>query len=791
MRKLTPILFAGWTLASVVQTEGQSAPAAVPASTTNAAPAALAPAAVPLADVVTVAVDDSNRLQEIETSLANDHLVAETDRILPVMAKEVDQKKSDDDKLFASSPSLPTLRTAHTTWQMVAESLNGPKISLANRISQLDTDESDLGKMRDKWQATLLTAKTSAVPADVLSRINNILATVARTTKEVDALRAKMLSRQSSVALEASRVAAEQSSIEKMQSSAVFLLFVQDSPPIWNVSQPAAGPRSGGLGPFSDQVKALRSYVADKLPTTFIHLGIFILLALGLFWVRRKTDTGDAKQPGMQAPLQVLRMPMAVAAVLALLLSWWLYPLAPRLFEAGLGAAALIPTVIILRRLIEPSLFPILYALVLFYAIDQVRFVAASQPLLGRSIFLFQMVVVLVFLIWLLRSTRLSQMGRPRLETFIRCYLGVALLVIFASALANALGYTHLSYQTGNAMLESSYLAVILYAAVRIADGLVLALLEVKPFSGLGMVQRHSQLLAGNVSRVCRWIAFLFWLWEALDLFSLRAPLWTRGTAWLTTAGPSSTIQPSFFGRLILFVLAIWATFLVSRFLRFCLAEEVYPHVKLGPGVAYAASTMVHYAVLIIGALVALNILGIDLSKYSVLVGALGVGLGFGLQNIMNNFVSGLILLFERPIKVGDVIQVDTAMGTVESIGIRASVIRITNGSEIIMPNGNLISNQVTNWTFSDRQRAIDLPVVVAAKADAKKVMALLIETVKANPQVLKNPPPQVLLTNFSAASLNFELRAWTAGQESWSQTRSELSLAVAEALSRENVAVS
>jgi small-conductance mechanosensitive channel len=166
------------------------------------------------------------------------------------------------------------------------------------------------------------------------------------------------------------------------------------------------------------------------------------------------------------------------------------------------------------------------------------------------------------------------------------------------------------------------------------------------------------------------------------------------------------------------------------------------------------------------------------------------VGLGFGLQNIMNNFVSGIILLFERPIKVGDVIQVDTTLGTVESIGIRASVIRMTNGSEIIMPNGNLISNQVTNWTFSDRQRAIDLPVAVAAKADPQKVMSVLIEVAKAHSEILKSPPPQVLFTNFSGNTLNFELRAWTGNQESWARTRSDLSLAISEALNRENIAM-
>jgi potassium efflux system protein len=176
------------------------------------------------------------------------------------------------------------------------------------------------------------------------------------------------------------------------------------------------------------------------------------------------------------------------------------------------------------------------------------------------------------------------------------------------------------------------------------------------------------------------------------------------------------------------------------------------------------------------------------LSQYTVLAGALGVGLGFGLQNILNNFVSGIILLFERPIKVGDVIQVDTSVGTVQSIGIRASVIRITNGSEIIMPNGNLISNPVTNWTFSNRQRIISIPIAVVSKTDPQRVMSILIETAKANPSVLRQPPPQVLFTNLTGATLNFELQAWTAQHEIWNQTRSDLFLAISAALARENI---
>ena len=149
-------------------------------------------------------------------------------------------------------------------------------------------------------------------------------------------------------------------------------------------------------------------------------------------------------------------------------------------------------------------------------------------------------------------------------------------------------------------------------------------------------------------------------------------------------------------------MIAIWASVLVSRFVRFVLEEDVYSHLVLERGIPYAISTMLHYAILLIGFFVALGALGIDLTKITILAGAFSVGVGFGLQNVINNFVSGLILLFERPIKIGDIIEVGGNIGEVRRIGIRASIIRTKDGSEVIVPNGLLISGQVTNWTLSD-----------------------------------------------------------------------------------------
>jgi potassium-dependent mechanosensitive channel len=804
MRKFRLLfLLLGGAILSVAAVQGQTAPATTNAPPASAAATAPAPAPKPvgLADVVTQAVADTAQLQDIQAGLASDKTAALADQNRTQLASQIDQREQDDTRLFATGPTLTNLRTAQTAWQILAGSLDGSKQSLTNRIFQLDAQITKLGQMNATWQATLAAAKTSSstAPPEILNRIQAVITAIAQTTQDAQALRSQILTAQDQIAEQDARISAGLDEIKKMKAGAVRQLFTRDAPPLWKIHAAfRAGRNSATPNPnsFPAQVLSLRDYVTDKISTILVQAGIFVIFAVALFWVRRELRVGAQHQPEVRNAAQVLEVPIATAALLALLLGGCLYPLAPRLFTAGLGAAALIPAIIILRRIIEPSLFPVLYALVVSYFVDQVRSVATDTPFWNRILLLLELIAASIFLLALLRSDRLCAGELPHGWTgrIVRGYARAALAIFSVAGVASILGYTHLAALLGNAVLNSSYLAVVVYAAVRIADGLIPSALEIRPLSLLDMTRRHHVMISQKASRLVRWFAVFFWLWEALELFSIRTPLWTGAAAVLNYTAHFGYVALSL-GPVLRFGITIWAAFIFSRLLRFVLEEEVYPNLTLGRGIPYAASTMVHYLVLVVGFFLAIAAANIDLSQYAVLAGtlggALGVGLGFGLQNIMNNFVSGIILLFERPIKVGDMIQVDTAVGTVESIGIRASVIRITNGSEIIMPNGNLISNPVTNWTFSNRQRVIDIPVTVAAKEDPQRVMALLIAAAKANPAILSDPPPRVLLTTFTAAAYTFELRAWTTSYQTWTEIRSDIALAISTALAKENIAVS
>jgi small-conductance mechanosensitive channel len=272
------------------------------------------------------------------------------------------------------------------------------------------------------------------------------------------------------------------------------------------------------------------------------------------------------------------------------------------------------------------------------------------------------------------------------------------------------------------------------------------------------------------------------WSVRFLNYLGLLDPTWGLVQSVLTAKIERGTISISV-GNILEFLLVVTVAYLLSRFLRFLLQEDVYPRIDLAPGLSYAVSSLLNYIILALGFVAALGVLGVDFSQVTLLAGAFGVGIGFGLQSIVNNFVSGLILLFERPIHVGDTVEVGNLQGTVRRIGIRASVIHSNAGADIIIPNSQFVTERVTNWTLSDKLRRVDLPVGVNYGADPKQVIDLLVGVANAHPRILKMPRPNAFLLGYGDSSINFELRAWTDQSSSQTEIRSELATAVYDAV--------
>ncbi len=224
---------------------------------------------------------------------------------------------------------------------------------------------------------------------------------------------------------------------------------------------------------------------------------------------------------------------------------------------------------------------------------------------------------------------------------------------------------------------------------------------------------------------------------------------------WGPTLGPMRLTTLNVGGAL----LAIYLGIVLSRVIRSLMAVRIFPRTGLDPGVQYTIATTLHYVVLILVAMVALNILGFPLTNLALVAGALGVGIGFGLQNIVNNFISGLILLFERPIKVGDMLVIDGQWGTVREIRVRSTVFETFDRYVLIIPNSELVSGKVLNWTHYGRGiNRLTLKVGVSYGSDVRLVTRLLTEVCRANPRVVDEPPPEVYFAVYGDSSLDFTI---------------------------------
>jgi small-conductance mechanosensitive channel len=278
------------------------------------------------------------------------------------------------------------------------------------------------------------------------------------------------------------------------------------------------------------------------------------------------------------------------------------------------------------------------------------------------------------------------------------------------------------------------------------------------------------------------------WLRGALIRFRLDVPLRKRAEEVAAARLELGELVLSV-GDLLAATIVLLGVWLLVRLTRFVLREQFFPGMKLRRGSGESILAVSSYAIWGVGIAMAASSAGLSGTHLAVVIGTLGLGIGFGLQTIVNNFVSGLILIFERPIKVGDTLQMPGWWGRVERIGIRASVIRSFEGAEIIVPNGDLISKEVTNWTGTDEVRRFEVLVGVAYGSDPEQVMETLRRAAEEHDQVLRWPEPTVEMTGFGESALEFRLRCW-AQVDRWLGVSSDLHVAIVRALGRAGVTI-
>lgn len=334
-------------------------------------------------------------------------------------------------------------------------------------------------------------------------------------------------------------------------------------------------------------------------------------------------------------------------------------------------------------------------------------------------------------------------------------------IIAFGGIVAFLAGYSRLGDHINEALITSAAIAAVLFllrGLLRELVGMALRSEVAKRHLALPHTTRSAmkfwvRALLDAALIVCGGVLMLIvWGVPSDDLSRLSSKALTGFQIGSVTISITDIVT-----SLVVFALVLG----ITRVLQRTLSDRILPETRLAVGVQHSLAAGFGYVGIILAITLTLSTLGIDLSNIALIAGALSVGIGFGLQNVVNNFVSGLILLIERPIQVGDWVVVGTNEGRVKRISVRATEIETFQRASVIIPNAELLSNSVTNWTHKDNLGRVEIPVGVAYGSDTEKVRDILLECAKECDEVLVFPEPFVLFLNFGNSSLDFELRCF------------------------------
>jgi potassium efflux system protein len=678
------------------------------------APAAQAPAAIPVANVTARATEVSNLLRNLYAEVAPSREIEKIQRDLPEISARMAKELVRTEQNLQTQPTMEMLQTEQQLWQKSQLDMGRWLNLVTQRATQLETALNQVAQLHKVWTQTLDAARAEQAPKTTIQQISEVLSAIEAAQATLQTQRNAVLDLQGrfgSVVAQCGKVLAE---IAQAQHAAVGGLASRGRLPIWDARRWASLPTRGfarlhelSAAPWAD----IQQYLHDPSRGMPVHLGFFIVL-LALFHGMKREVRRWAPEAVPPVISSVSERPLAAALIASLLFASSPYSAAPPTVRDLFEALAIAPIIWLMKQTVDQRVIFGLNALGILFILDTARVALAGTTLLDQVLVVLEALAGMAVLGWSLSYGKLQRSlthapgsVRPRA---MRLAAILVLAILGVGLVTGIVGYMRVARLLVSCVIIGGALALALFASVKILLAVAAFGLRVWPLRLLHMVRHHRDLLERRTHRVLIWLAIAGWLARVLDYLGLLDPTLSAGTALLAIKLERGSIHVTL-EDILAFVLAVWGAYLFSAFIRFVLEEDVYPRRRVPQGMAYAASRLLHYIILALGFVVGMGVLGVDLTKVTVLVGAFGVGLGFGLQSVVNNFVSGLILLFERPIHVGDAVEVGNLQARVQRIGIRVSVVRTSHGAEIIVPNSQLVSEQVTNWTLSDQLRASGL----------------------------------------------------------------------------------
>jgi small-conductance mechanosensitive channel len=750
------------------------------------APAAAPPEVIPVAEIATRAMAVSNLLSATTAKFASIPEIETIKKTLPESSRAIEREILRTVTILQQQPTLAILQTEQQQWLQFQKQTTGWLNSLTEQATRIQDDLNRLADLQKIWSSTRTAAQTSRQAGPVLQQISTTITAIAAAQAPLQALLTTVLDLQGRVAREVERCGNALDQTNRAEQIAMQGILVRDTKPLWSAEKWSESLKTLSVRSLRTaetfKMEALQ-YISDPSRGMPLHVGLFVTLVIIFCAGRRQIHKWKAAGETISPTLMVFEKPYASALAFSLFIAAAPFSSTPAMVRVLCRILVLVPVILLVRPVINPLLIPALYMVGALLAFDNLRQTLVILPLGAQIVLSLETLGAIGLAGWVLKN--LQRRKEITVSIILRIIRRAALLALFilpVGLLAGIAGFMRLAGLITTWFIVTGGLALELYASLRILSGIAALGLRVWPLRMLQMVMHHHDLLEKRANRLFVWVAFTAFAVRLLNYLGLLNPALSALETFFSARFERGSISISL-GDVLSFFLAVWLAYLLSAFIRFVLREDVYPRMHIATGMSYAISSLLNYIIIALGFVVGIGLMGVNLTKVSVLAGALGVGIGFGLQSVVNNFVSGLILLFERPVHVGDTIEVGDLQGEIKHIGIRASTVRTWHGSDIIVPNAQFITEKVTNWTLSDQLRRIDLPAGVNYGAAPKQVIDLLEGVARANPRVLRDPPPNALFMGYGDSTINFELRAWTDQFKNWQQIRSELAVAVYDAV--------
>jgi potassium efflux system protein len=750
------------------------------------------PTPIPASEIPARAAADADTARQAVANAAPDARLQDIQESFPAEQARIETLREETTKQLEMPGPASMIKETEKSWGRVRARLDRWLEDLSTRSSALDASLDDLQRRSSLWQLTRNHESGAALPEAVTQQISETIKTLADAESQVQSARNSILDLQASVAQEKSGVDEMLAEQEEEVSKRTRGLVAIDSPPLWKAFG-ADDEKDVAHGKFmaiwQERWQSLTEYVADQGSRLVVWVLMWPALTLLMVVMHRKAEVWVQQDKSLQTAVTLLSRPVSAALVVTTLLNAILQPQAPSAWLDAVGLILALAVLRVLSELLPTSMRVAPFLVVLLVILRRLVDLAPEGFGIHRLALLALAAVGIAACVWLIRALRadpdrLSKTWHQRVLYGAR----TALALFAVGAVADIIGSVDFSTLVLTGTAFAVVAAVMMVVVSLILRSMVRIGLLTNTARRVGIAPDHSDTVRTTVFSMISFFAMVGWAIAVLREFLLFVPLLgaaRRALDWNITIGKFS-IDP---GDLLIFGFVIWLSLKIATFVQFVLNLDLMPRLDLPRGVPETISRLTSYAVIAVGAVIASAAAGFDISRITIIIGALGVGVGFGLQNIVNNFVSGLILLFERPIRVGDTLDLDNTGGVVDKIGMRATTVSTWDGAEIIVPNANLISGDVTNWTLNHDRRRMVIPVGVAYGTDPEKAAQVIVDVANDYEDVDAHPKPVCLFVGFGDSSLDFQLRAWTA-DSSFMRVASDLRFAIVRKLAEAGIEI-